>query len=290
MHLHVFKYAPDAAGGDSPVVDAGTPAAAPSEEGSAAVPAATEASAAASPEWNGEVEAIKALPWWEQVPEAARGSIENGLRTVRKGWQSAYDKHRAEKVAPLEKSVADLTKQLAAAQNQRTLFSDLLAEDEKNGPLVKQIEGLTASLAATQAERDEYKSKAEKFEAERTESATVDYMRGHETKYPDIYADFEVDDAGNAKGAYARFVKLLDDGEAEDVAAEMVRVLLAKKVPPPVATPAATPAAPAPRTVTLPPSVANMQRSGPQASGASRERIETFEEVKRRIAAQAASE
>ena len=293
MHLHILKYAPDAPGGDGVAVDSGTPAAAPTEAGGAAVPAATEASAAASPEWNGEVEAIKTQPWWEQVPAAARGSIESGLRTVRKGWQSAYDKHRMEKIAPLEQSVAELTKQLEAAQNQRTLFSDLLAEDEQNGPLVKQIEGLTASLVASQKERDDYKAQVEAFSVERTETATVDYMRGHETKYPDIYGDFEVVEDGTAKGAYVRFVKLLDDGVDEEEAAAMVRALLARKnpqAPAPAPAPVAAPGAAPPRTVVLPPSVANMQRSGPTASSTSRERTETFEEVKRRIASQAAGE
>ena len=298
MHPLYFKFDPTAeGGGGTPAAtpaDAGASAAAPAAGSGDAVPVATpEAGAAVSPEpWNGDIEAVTKQPWWAQVPEEVRPHVETGLRTVRKGWQSAYDKHRVEKVAPLEKSISDLQAQLRSAQSQRSLFSDILAEDEKNGPLLKQIEGLTESLTKTTAERDDYKGKYDKYEAEKAESFYVDYMRGHETKYPDIYADLVFPEGDKpATGAYASFIKLLNEGEDEETAAAMVRVKLAKNKPAEVAAPAAAPVVPKqPREVVIPPGIQQMSQGGPRASAATRNPIESFDEVKRRITAQAQDE
>jgi hypothetical protein len=202
-----------------------------------AAPAADAPVADTSAEWDGtDWSALDAQPWWKQVPESARGHITKAHeeRTTHKSRNDFLDR--------------------------------LLGEDDDK---------VRSDLVAAQAERDALKAERDTLaESLRgIEARTAEEHQDREftrlsAKFADIFADFEPDPKGDGvlpKGAYHRFVTLLNKGFEEDEAAVMARAVMTKKEPAAEVAPAA-PAAPAgpPKTreVKIPPAIAQANKGG----------------------------
>lgn len=175
----------------------------------------------AAPEWDGaDWSALDKQPWWSQVPESARKHI-----------TSAHEERT------IAKERGDYLDRLFTADDD-SVRRDLVASQNEAKSLKEALNGIEARAAEEEEDR-EYDRLA--------------------AKYADIWADVHLDDKGELqqKGAYAKFVKLLQSGFDEDEAAAMARTAMVPKATP------TTPAAQAKtRVVEVPKSIANAGRGG----------------------------
>jgi hypothetical protein len=210
------------------IVDTPETTPAVSTETPAAAPAtAAVEPASAAPEWDGSWDKLDVQPWWKSVPEGAR-------------------------------------KHFSTLKERRDYLDDLFKADDAVAPLQTEIGSLKEALGSKDAEIGTWKSKYEETASRLSEMEATSRLREIETKFPDIYADFEFDEKTGEPtgGALLRFKKLVDAGFADDEAAKMVRATMPAAAPAPEA-----PKPPAPRDVKPPPSVAAM---GDGASNAAR--------------------
>lgn len=186
-----------------------------------AAPAADAPVTDAAPEWDGtDWSALDKQPWWSQVPESARKHI-----------NSAHEERT------IAKERGDYLDRLFTADDD-SVRRDLVASQNEAKSLKEALNGIEARAADEEEDR-EYDRLA--------------------AKYTDIWADVHLDDKGELqqKGAYAKFVKLLQAGFDEDEAAAMARTAMVVKATPP------TPAVQAKtRVVEVPKSIANAGRGG----------------------------
>lgn len=177
----------------------------------------------AAPEWDGTDWSAGTLAqqgWWSQVPESARKHI-----------TSAHEERT------IAKERGDYLDRLFTADDD-SVRRDLVAAQNEAKSLKEALSGIEARAAEEEEDR-EYDRLA--------------------AKYADIWADIHPDEKGELqqKGAYVKFVKLLQSGFDEDEAAAMARTAMVPK---------ATPTAPATqaktREVTIPKSIANASKGG----------------------------
>jgi hypothetical protein len=183
----------------------------------------------AAPEWDGsDWSALDKQPWWSQVPESARKHI-----------TAAHE----ERTSAKERS--DYLDRLFTADDD-SVRRDLVAAQTEAKSLKEALAGIEARTAE-EAEDREYERMSAKF--------------------ADIWSDIHPDEKGELqqKGAYVKFVKLLQSGFDEDEAAAMARAVMINK---PAATEAGaaaatTAAAPAKtREVQIPKAIANASKGG----------------------------
>lgn len=239
--------------------DIETPVAAPAAD----APVATDAagSGASAPEWDGtDWSALDKQPWWASVPESARKHI-----------TSAHEERTTAK--------------------ERSDYLDRLftADDDS----------VRRDLVAAQTERDSLKEALAGIEARSAEEAEDREYDRLSAKYADIWEDIHPDEKGDLqqKGAYIKFVKLLQSGFDEDEAAAMARAVMITK---PAATAGAaapgtpaTPAAPAKtRVVEIPKAIANASKGGnnPSATMNAKEAGEDLAQRAARLKKQYAAE
>jgi hypothetical protein len=175
----------------------------------------------AAPEWDGtDWSALDKQPWWASVPESARKHI-----------NSAHEERT------IAKERGDYLDRLFTADDD-SVRRDLVASQNEAKSLKEALNGIEARAADEEEDR-EYDRLA--------------------AKYTDIWADVHLDDKGELqqKGAYAKFVKLLQAGFDEDEAATMARTATIAK-----ATPAAPVVQAKTRTVEIPRSIANASKGG----------------------------
>lgn len=225
-------------------------------------------------EWNGERESLATQPWWNEIPESVRGTIERGIATKYTHFHRGADQARQAAAA----KVADLEKKLADTAGKSDYWSKLLAADDAVAPLTEKVASLEAALAERDTKLADYENQVSQAETDRKLSL-------HEAKYPDIFADFTPEPdydpasgrAPQPTGAYADFIKLTNAGIPEERAAKMVRAMMEPAAP--VTTPAPV-VAPPPARVVLPPSVAGMSNgAGPSPAKIARETNEDYDSM-----------
>lgn len=224
--------------------------------GGDASPSATVSSGGegASSEWNGELDSLKTQPWWSTLPEQARATVENGLKSKYGNWQRGYQSKFEEfkkGQQSWQQEKAELQKSLESAKDngewlQRLLGSDdSMAElNEKISSLTKALEEKDGSLSSLQRERDEWQNKFLSYEEQVVAKEAEAFDAKFKADFPDIYEDYSVDEGGNESGAFAHFLRLLESGFDSDTAAKMTRAVMPQKPQPP-----------GPRKVEPPPSV-----------------------------------
>jgi hypothetical protein len=207
-----------------------------------------------SSEWNGELESIKSQPWWSTLPEQARATVENGLKSKYGNWQRGYQSKfeefkKGQQSWQQEKS--ELQKSLDAAKDNGEWLQRLLGSDDSTAELNEKISSLTkaleekdGSLSSLQRERDEWQNRYLSYEEQVVAKEAEVFDAKFKADFPDIYEDYKVDEAGNESGAFANFLKLIEAGYDSDTAAKMTRAIMPQKPQPP-----------GPRKVEPPPSV-----------------------------------
>lgn len=198
----------------------------PDIETAVAAPAADATVADAvdsSPEWDGadwSPETLDKQPWRKAIPDTA--------------WKHITSAHEERTIA---KERGDYLDRLFTADDD-SVRRDLVASQNEAKSLKEALNGIEARAADEEEDREYARLAA---------------------KYTDIWADFHLDDKGELqqKGAYPKFVKLLQAGFDEDEAAAMARTAMVVKATP------ATPAVQAKtRVVEVPKSIANAGRGG----------------------------
>lgn len=189
----------------------------------------------ATPEWDGsDWGQLDTYDWWKNVPEGARKHLS----------QANIDRKEAK---------------------ERSDFLDRLfrADDDK---LREEYDTTVKERDELRKERDSLKEALSGIEARQAQEESDREYERLSSKYPDIFADYSVDEKGDLvqRGAYVKFVKLLSSGESEEDAAAMARAVLTKKD---AAAAPATQAAPAPekpktREVEAPPSIRHAGKGG----------------------------
>lgn len=231
----------------------------PSDAGAPAGDAATE--------WDGaDWSALDKHPWWKAVPESARGHI-----------TKAHEERTAAKTR------SDYLDRLFTADDD-SVRRDLETTQKEREEIRKERDSLKESLAGIEARSAE-------------ESSEREFTR-LEAKFPDIFADHHADPEKPGellpKGAYVKFVKLLQAGETEDDAALMARAVMVNKRA--VAADAKTEPAAAPqakvRDVKPPPSIAQAGKGGnnPSTATNAKEANETIDQRLRRVRREAEEE
>lgn len=178
----------------------------PAEDGAPAqesVPAAPAAEAAPPAPWNGELDALEKLPWWQSVPETARtqfkGGYESKVKNLEKGYQEKY-RGAAEERKRLDAE----RKEVEAVKRRAELLTAMYGGDESRADAVtKELEELRSFR--TQAEQRE----AARFEAE---------VKAEEEKISASYGDILKNDQ-----AAALFERLAAAEMDLDEAASIVR-------------------------------------------------------------------
>jgi hypothetical protein len=151
---------------------------------------------ASAPEWDGtDWSALDKQPWWASVPESARKHI-----------TSAHEERT------IAKERGDYLDRLFTADDD-SVRRDLVAAQNEAKSLKEALAGIEARAAEEEEDR-EYDRLA--------------------AKYADIWADIHPDEKGELqqKGAYVKFVKLLQSGFDEDEAAAMARTAMVPKATP----------------------------------------------------------
>jgi hypothetical protein len=207
-----------------------------------------------SSEWNGELESIKSQPWWSTLPEQARATVENGLKSKygnwQRGYQSKFDEFKKGQQS-WQQEKSELQKSLESAKDNGEWLQRLLGSDDSTAELNDKISSLTkaleekdGSLSSLQRERDEWQNKFLSYEEQVVAKEAEAFDAKFKADFPDIYEDYSVDEGGNESGAFAHFLRLLESGFDSDTAAKMTRAVMPQKPQPP-----------GPRKVEPPPSV-----------------------------------
>jgi hypothetical protein len=208
-------------------------------------------------DWDGSdwsPETLGKQTWWGGIPETARGHI---------------TKAHEERMTAKERS--DYLDRLFSSDDD-TLRKDFETTKAERDALKKERDDLSESLKGIETRQAQEKEDAE-------------YTR-LETAYPDIWKDIHLDDKGELlpKGAYVKFVKLLQAGETEEDAAVMARAVMVNK-PPAAVEPAAPAGPPKTRDVKPPPSIAQASKGGanPSATVNAKEANEGIDQRRRRL-------
>ena len=190
-------------------------------------------------EWDGadwSPETLEKVPGWKTLPEPVRGHI-----------TKAHEERTAAK--------------------ERQEFLDRLfnADDDK---LRKEHAEVLSERDSLKQERDSLKEALSGIEARAAEEAEEREYKRLEAKYADIWQDIHLDEKGELlqKGAYVKFVKLLQAGFDEEEAAAMARAVMITKAQPAkpaeAAAPEKPPEKPKVREVVAPPSIKQAGKAG----------------------------
>jgi hypothetical protein len=182
------------------VADENTQTSASSETPSSDVPAGGGAAVAETPAWDGSFDSVEKQPWWQQIPDDARGHLRKNfddhsfLKTVLDGDEGAQ-RLRAE-TESLRKSLG-----------------------EEVAKYKGEAETWKSKHDATKSEFDRYRTEAEERELSRRDEEV-------RTKFPDIYGHAEKDPEGNITGgAIVEFARLTANGVSDARAAKAVRAM-----------------------------------------------------------------
>jgi hypothetical protein len=196
------------------------------------------------PEWSGELDAIKAMPWWERLPADIRPEIEAGLKAKYAQWQSGHQKrfaamdaamkgaHEAasstvaERMAELQAQLDEANGRAGDHEKNARLYSEWFANDpdavdpEAHAALMAEVEDLRHKHSDHEGEKAEWSARFAEIERERDDHKA--YRAGREQA--------DLDDA-TAKGK-AEGEKFCDDNkdvlDNED-ACEMLHMLVDKQ-------------------------------------------------------------
>jgi len=165
-----------------------TPAVASAEPVTQA-PVAPAAEAAPPTPWNGELEALEKLPWWQSVPETARSQFKGGYESKVKNLEKGYqEKYRG--AAEDRKRLDAERKEVDGARRRAELLTAMYGGDESSADAVtKELEDLRSFK--TQSEQRE----SARFNAE---------VAAEEVKITAAYGDILKNDA--AAGLFERLV------------------------------------------------------------------------------------
>jgi hypothetical protein len=238
----------------------------PTEETAAPVAdVAPVADAAPAPEWDGadwSPETLDKQPWRKAIPDTA--------------WSHITKAHE-ERTKSKERT--DFLDRMFNA-DEDTVRRDLVAAQTERDALRTERDALKESLSGIEARTAQ-------------EQEDKEYER-LSTKFSDIWADIHPDEKGDLlpKGAYVKFVKLLQAGFDEDEAASMARAVMITKAAAEPAAPAAPAGPPKTRDVKPPPSIAQASKGGanPSSTVNAKEAGEDLTTRARRLQAQYAAE
>lgn len=199
----------------------------------------------AAPEWDGDWSKVGEQPWYKSLPDTARTHLDKRLADADQASKRA---EFLDRMFQADDSVAALMKELEASKAER-------------GTLAKALD--TAKFEHTKL-TETYTSAQQRL-AEMEADRAFDAMAA---KYPDIFKDVYYKDAEKSeledKGAYMKFIALLEKGLPEEDAAKYARLELPQGAQ--AASAPATPPRPAERTVEVPKSVRAASIPGNSAS------------------------
>lgn len=197
----------------------------------------------AAPEWDGDWSKVGEQPWYKSIPDTARGHIEKRMADADQASKRA---EFLDRMFQADDSAAALLKELEASKAEReTLAKALDTEKSERTKLTETYTSAQQRLAEMEADR------------------AFDAMAA---KHPDIFKDVYYKDAEKTeledKGAFMKFMNLLQKGLSEEDAAKYARLELPQGAQ---AAPAAPPR-PAERAVEVPKSVRAASIPGNSAS------------------------
>lgn len=247
----------------------------------------TEAAPSASTgtEWNGELESLTKSDWWAKVPNDLRSSIESGLKSKYSNWQRGYQNKFDEfkkGQQTWEQERAQFQSEMDKVKANRDWFEKLLNADDSTNEMQSKLSELQRSLDEREAGVKDWQGRYESLQMEIANREAETELEKLKSNYPDIYNDYNEDESGAPTGAFAEYLKLLENGYDTDRAAKMVRAVMPQ-----------APQPPGPRTVEVPASVRLAQPAGkapPSSKAARQNEYSSFDDAIRSMRALAQGE
>jgi hypothetical protein len=253
---------------------------------SPAAATSTEAAPSASSfDWNGELESLGKTDWWAKVPNDLRTSIESGLKAKygnwQRGYQSKFDEFKKGQQT-WEQERDQMRSEMEKVKQNRDWFEKMLSADDTTAEMQGKLAELEKSLQEREAGINDWKGRYEALETEIANREAETELEKLKSNYPDIYEDYREDENGAPTGAFAEYLKLLENGYDTDRAARMVRAVMPQ-----------APQPPGPRSVEVPPSVRLSQPAGkapPPSKAARQNEYSSFDDAIRNMRAMAQGE